>query len=91
MLDFLSREIYNRLSIYIINLPMEILLKKDWEWYLAEVQGKANLYAFWYSEEEAIQELKNVVDMMVDYYNEEMIFQKKIRKSLVNKTYHYAI
>lgn len=29
--------------------------------------------------------------MMVDYYNEEMIFQKKIRKSLVNKTYRYAI
>ena len=49
---------------------MEIIVKKDWEWFIAEVAWKTNAYAFWYTKEEAIKELNNVVDMMVDYYNE---------------------
>ena len=47
---------------------MKIVLKKDWDWYLAEVEGEKNIYAFWYSEEEAINELQKVIDMMTDYY-----------------------
>ena len=59
---------------------MEIIIRKDGEWYIAEVKSKPNVYAFWYSKEEALNELKNVVDMMVDFYSQEMSSQKKIQK-----------
>jgi predicted RNase H-like HicB family nuclease len=70
---------------------MEIIIRKDGEWYIAEVKSKPNVYAFWYSKEEALSELKNVVDMMVDFYSQEMSFQKKIKKFLMNKSYTYAV
>ncbi len=70
---------------------MEIIIRKDWEWYIAEVKSKPNIYAFWYSKEEALSELKNVVDMMVDFYSQEMSFQKKVKKFLINKSYTYAV
>jgi len=70
---------------------MEIIIRKDGEWYIAEVKSKPNIYAFWYSKEEALSELKNVVDMMVDFYSQEMSFQKKIKKFLINKSYTYAV
>ncbi len=70
---------------------MEIIIRKDGEWYIAEVKSKPNVYAFWYSKEEALSELKNVVDMMVDFYSQEMSFQKKIKKFLINKSYTYAV
>ena len=64
---------------------MKIILKKDWDWFIAEVAWKPNVYTFWYTQEEAIQELNNVVDMMMDYYNEEMYIQKKIKDLLEEK------
>lgn len=70
---------------------MKIILKKDWDWFIAEVAWKPNVYAFWYTQEEAIQELNNVVDMMIDYYNEEMYIQKKIKHLLEEKQYSYAL
>jgi len=70
---------------------MWITIKKDWEWYIAEVEWKANLYAFGYTQEEAFNELKNVVDMMMDYYSQEMSFQKKVKELLSNKSYSYAV
>ena len=70
---------------------MDILIKKDGEWYIAEVKWRKALYAFWYSKEEAIKELKNVVDMMVDYYSEEILFQKKIKRFLLSKACEYAV
>lgn len=70
---------------------MEIIIRKDGEWYIAEVKSKPNIYAFWYSKEEALSELKNVVDMMVDFYSQEMSFQKKVKKFLINKSYTYAV
>jgi len=54
---------------------MKIIVRKDGEWYIAEVQWKENVYAFWYTEEEAVKELNNVVDMMLDYYNKEVSVQ----------------
>jgi len=70
---------------------MQIIIKRDWEWFIAEVAWKPNAYAFWYTEKEAIQELNNVVDMMIDYYNEEMSTQKTIKHLLEEKQYSYAI
>lgn len=70
---------------------MDIHIKKDGKWYLAQVIGKKSLYAFWYTQEEAIQELKNVIDMMVDFYQEEIQFQKKIQKHLMSKSLTYAV
>ncbi len=70
---------------------MEIIIRKDGEWYIAEVKSKSNIYAFWYSKEEALSELKNVVDMMVDYHSQEISFQKKVKKFLINKSYTYAV
>ena len=43
---------------------MKISTKKDWEGYLAEIIWKKDMYAFWYTQKEAIQELGNVVDMI---------------------------
>ena len=70
---------------------MEVLITKDGEWYIAEIKWKKALYAFWYTQEEAVNELKNVVDMMVDYYSEEIGVQKKIKKYLAGKQLKYAI
>lgn len=70
---------------------MKIIVKKDWDWFIAEVAWKPNAYAFWYTQEEAIQELNNVVDMMIDYYNEEMSAQKIIKHLLTEKQYSYAV
>ena len=70
---------------------MKIILRKDGEWYIAEVQWKENVYAFWYTEEEAVKELNNVVDMMLDYYNKEVSVQESIKNLLKNKKYSYAV
>lgn len=70
---------------------MEIIIRKDGKWYIAEVKSKPNIYAFWYSKQEALNELKNVVDMMVDFYSQEMSFQKKVQKFLIKKSYTYAV
>jgi hypothetical protein len=70
---------------------MKIIVRKDGEWYIAEVQWKENVYAFWYTEEEAVKELNNVVDMMLDYYNKEVTVQENIKNLLKNKKYSYAV
>ena len=70
---------------------MNIIVRPDGDWYLAEVKGKENLYAFWYTKQDAIDELQNVIDMIVDYYTKEISFQKKIKKQLLNNKIEYAI
>ena len=70
---------------------MDILINKDGKWYIAEIKWRKALYAFWFTPEEAVNELKNVVDMMVDYYSEEIGVQKKIKKYLAGKQLKYAI
>lgn len=70
---------------------MKIIVRKDGEWYIAEVVWKENIYAFWYTEEEAVKELNNVVDMMLDYYNKEVTIQENIKNLLKNKQYSYAV
>lgn len=45
-----------------------INIKKDWEWYLAEVNWYDNVFAYWNSPEEAKKELLWVLEMMMDYH-----------------------
>lgn len=47
---------------------MNTTIEKDGDGYLAKVEGHQNLFVFAYSEKEAIIELKNVVEMMMDYH-----------------------
>ena len=70
---------------------MKIIIKKDGEWYIAEVQWKPEVYAFWYTPQEAVKELGNVVDMMIDYYDKESSIQKNIKNVLIQKQYSYAV
>ena len=70
---------------------MKVIIKKDWEWFLAEVEWKKNIFAYWESKEEALKELNNVVDMLLDYYNEEVSTQKTIKNLLKTKNYSYAV
>ena len=44
---------------------MQTTIEKDGDGYLAKVKDQPNLFAFAYSEKEAVQELKNVVEMIM--------------------------
>ena len=61
---------------------MKIEVKADGEGFLAKVRGRQNLFAFGYSEEEALQELGNVVDMVMDYHLEQLETERKVRTQL---------
>ena len=50
---------------------MKINVVKDGDGYLAKVEGHENLFAFAYSEKDALIELKNVVEMIMDYHLEQ--------------------
>ncbi len=52
---------------------MKIIIEKDGDGYLAKVEGHQNLFAFAYSEKEAVIELKNVVEMVMDYESMESV------------------
>ena len=52
---------------------MKIIIEKDGDGYLAKVEGHQNLFAFAYSEKEAVMELKNVVEMVMDYESMESV------------------
>ena len=55
---------------------MNITIEKDWDWYLAKVVGKDNYFAFWNTQREALIELKNVIEMIRDFYEEQIVEQK---------------
>ena len=61
---------------------MKIEVKQDGDGYLAKVRGQTNLFAFGYSEEEALKELANVVDMIMDYHLEQVEMERKVRNQL---------
>jgi len=70
----------------------QIIIKKDWDWFIAEIEGSDNLYAFWYSEDEAKKELVLVLEMMIDYNSELLENQKYIKKSILKqKELNYAL
>ena len=61
---------------------MKIEVKQDGDAFLAKVRGRKNLFAFGYSEEEALRELGNVVDMVMDYHLEQVETERKVRNQL---------
>ena len=70
---------------------MNITIEKDWDWYLAKVVGKDNYFAFWNTQREALIELKNVIEMIRDFYEEQIAEQKEIESLLLVKEKEYAL
>ena len=61
----------------------EIKIKKDWEWFLAEVIWYKNLFAYWNNEAEAKSELLWVVEMMMDFHLEQVENERKIKSNIL--------
>jgi predicted RNase H-like HicB family nuclease len=61
---------------------MKIIVRKDGEGYLAEVRGHPHLFAWASTRQEARAELKNVVEMMLDYHLEQIEVERKVRTLL---------
>lgn len=68
-----------------------ITVEKDGEGYLATVEGHDNLFAFAFSEKEAIVELKNVVEMIMDYHLEQANEERIIKNNLTSTLEQYAV
>ena len=69
---------------------MNIIIEKDGDGYLAKVEGHQNLFAFAYSEQEAVIELRNVVEMIMDYHLEQINNERIIRNELTFAIEKYA-
>nr|VFK26462.1 MAG: hypothetical protein BECKMB1821G_GA0114241_102125 [Candidatus Kentron sp. MB]VFK30374.1 MAG: hypothetical protein BECKMB1821I_GA0114274_101523 [Candidatus Kentron sp. MB]VFK75191.1 MAG: hypothetical protein BECKMB1821H_GA0114242_101723 [Candidatus Kentron sp. MB] len=70
---------------------MSMMIEKDGEGYLAKIEGHENLFAFAYSEKEAVLELKNVVEMIMDYHLEQVNEERIIRNQLTSTIEKYAV
>jgi len=70
---------------------MNITIEKDWDWYLAKVVGKDNYFAFWNTQREALIELKNVIEMIRNFYEEQIAEQKQIESLLLVKEKEYTL
>lgn len=70
---------------------LKILVEKDGEGYLAKIENHDNLFAFGYSEKEAIVELKNVVEMIMDYHIEQVNEERIIKNQLTSAVEKYAV
>ncbi len=70
---------------------MKTIIEKDGDGYLAKIEGHQNLFAFAYSEKEAITELKNVVEMMMDYHLEQANDERIISNELTHTVEKYAV
>lgn len=70
---------------------MKTIIEKDGDGYLAKVDGHQNLFAFAYSKQEAMIELKNVVEMMMDYHLEQINNERIIKNELISKIERYAV
>lgn len=70
---------------------MKTIIEKNGDGYLAKVEGHQNLFAFAYSEKEAVMELKNVVEMMMDYHLEQVNDERIIRNELTHAAEEYAV
>jgi len=74
-----------------IGESMKIIVEKDGDGYLAKVENHQNLFAFANSKKEAIIELKNVVEMIMDYHLEQVNEERIIKNELIAKANEYAI
>ena len=65
---------------------MKVIIKKDWEGFLAEVEWHDNVYAYWETESDAKNELLKVIEMMMDFHLEQVENDRKIKNHLLNET-----
>jgi predicted RNase H-like HicB family nuclease len=72
-------------------MEINIVIEKDGDGYLARVDNHQNFFAFAYSEKDAIIELKNVVEMMMDYHLEQVNDERIIRNELISTVEQYAV
>ena len=72
-------------------MQSNVVIEKDGKGYLARVEGHDNLFAFAYSEREAILELKNVVEMILDFHIEQVNDERLIRNEIVSVIENYAV
>ena len=62
---------------------MKILITKDDQGFLAEVEWHENIFAHGETEVQARKELLSVVEMMMDYHSSLLESQKKMRETLI--------
>jgi len=72
-------------------MKINVVLEKDGDGYLARVEGYQNLFAFAYTEKDAVIELKNVVEMVMDYHIEQANDERIIRNQLAATVEEYAL
>ena len=72
-------------------MKVDIVIERDGAGYLARVKNYQNLFAFAYSEKEAVLELKNVVEMMIDYHLEQINDERIIKNELSATVEKYAV
>ena len=72
-------------------MKINVVLEKDGDGYLARVEGYQNLFAFAYTEKDAVIELKNVVEMVMDYHIEQANGERIIRNQLAATVEEYAL
>lgn len=71
---------------------MNFIVEKDWEWFLAKVIWRDDIYAFGYSEQEAKKELLNVIEMVLDIHLDQIEIERKLKKEIFsNLKAEYAI
>ena len=67
---------------------MNIEIKKDGDGFIAQVEGQENLFAYAFTEKDAIIELKNVVEMIMDFHLEQINIERLVKIELEKK---YAV
>ena len=60
-------------------MKINVVVEKDGDGYLAKVKGHQNLFAFAYTEKDAVIELKHVVEMIMDYSIEQAKDERMIK------------
>ena len=70
---------------------MKTIIEKDGDGYLAKIDSHPNLFAFAYSEKDAVVELKNVVEMVMDFHLEQVNTERIIKNELTSTVEKYAV
>jgi len=64
---------------------MWVIVKKDWSWYLAEIEWNESIYAYWDTEIIAKKELLWVLEMMIDYHSELVESEKTLKATILSR------
>jgi len=64
---------------------MWVVIKKDWSWYLAEIEWNESIYAYWDTEIIAKKELLWVLEMMIDYHSELIESEKALKATILSR------